>query len=511
MKIALITPTPPDINAFGVRTLSSVLKAAGYPTRLIFLPGGIERLRFDTSYVYRYPEKTLDRIVELCRDVDLIGVSFMSLYFDRAVQVTERLRKSLPGKPVVWGGTHPTYRPEQCLEHCDIVCVGEGEHAIVDLAGKLASGADPTDVRGCWFRTAGGIRRNEPGPIVENLDELPFVDYDLGDHHVYDWRSGDVLPLTPEVMQQQFLRLPYFGDRHLHAYRTMTSRGCPHRCSYCASSAMMRLRRRSVGNVIRELKEVLAKFDYVKIVSFFDDTFFAAPVEWFEEFRDAYRREIGLPFHAQCSPTTLSERKLELLVDAGLYYTEMGIQTGSERIKAMYRRVVPNEKMLAAAALLDRYAPRMLVPDYHVILDNPWETAEDVRDTLRLLLALPGKFRLELSSLVFFPGTELNDRARAEGLIKDEVAEVCRKPFTFPKGTYLNYLIYLSGFPAVPRGLLRALASDRVVRLLHRQRPARLFDLLFALTNKVRLVAKGVGSLLTGDFGRIVNYFRLAR
>ena len=44
----------------------------------------------------------------------------------------------------------------------------------------------------------------------------------------------------------------------------------------------------------------------------------------------------------------------------------------------------------------------------------------------------------------------------APAYFKDEVAEVCRKPFTFPKGTYLNYLIYLSGFPAVPRGLLRA-------------------------------------------------------
>jgi radical SAM superfamily enzyme YgiQ (UPF0313 family) len=510
MNITLITPTPPDINAFGARTISSVLKNEGFSVKVIFLPGGIEHLRFDSSFIYRYPEKTLSQIAELCEDSDLIGFSFMSLYFDRAAQITEHLKKEFK-TPVIWGGIHPTCRPEQCLEHCDIICIGEGEYAVVELAKRMSSGTDYTDIKNCWFKTNGGIRKNEPGSIVQELDELPSADYDIDGHYVYNWRSGDVVLIDDDVMKGQFLRMPYFKDRHLYAYRTMTSRGCPHRCSYCASSAMMKLRRRSVDNVIDELKGILNKFDYVSLISFFDDTFFAAPVEYFEEFRDKYKKEIGLPFHAQCSPTTVSERKMGLLTDAGLYYTEMGIQTGSERIKKMYRRVVPNQRMIDAASLLDSYRSRMLVPDYHVILDNPWETKDDVLETLRLLLSLPGKFRLEISSLIFFPGTELNEKAKEEGIIKDEIAEVCRKPFTFPKGTYLNYLIYLSGFPAVPRSFLRLLSLDIFVNLFHKQKPAKLFDFMFFFTDKIRLVGKGLISLLKGDFKRITNYFRLAR
>jgi len=274
---------------------------------------------------------------------------------------------------------------------------------------------------------------------------------------------------------------------------------------------MKRLRRRSVDHVIRELKEVTQQFDYIAIVSFFDDTFFAAPVEYFEEFRDRYKDEIGLPFHAQCSPTTLDKRKLDLLVDAGLYFTEMGIQTGSKRIQQMYRRVVPDEKILSAAALLNGCSSRLLVPDYHIILDNPWENVEDVRDTLRLLLRLPGKFRLELSSLIFFPGTELNDRARKEGIIRDELAEVCRKPFTFPRGTYLNYLIYLSGFSSVPRGLLRIFSFDLMVKRLHSQKPSRFYAVLFILTNKIRLACRGLQAMLRLDFKRIADHFRLVK
>jgi len=510
MDIVLITPTPPDINAFGVRTISSVLKKEGFSTRIIFLPGGIEHLRFDGSYVYRYPQKTLEQITELCKGASLIGLSFFSQYFDRAVQITEHLKKTTPA-PVIWGGTHPTCRPEQSLKYSDMVCIGEGERSVVELAGRLSRGEDPAATRGCWFRTETGVRKNEPGAIVEDLDELPFVDYAMEDHYVCDWRSGDVTPLDKETMKAHFLRMPYFHKKHLYTYRTMTSRGCPHRCTYCASSAMEKLRRRSVDNVMEELEWITKKFDYVELISFFDDTFFAAPVSYFEEFRDKYKKRIGLPFHAQCSPTTISERKMSLLVDSGLYYTEMGIQTGSDRVKEMYKRVVPNGKMIEAAGLINRYSGRMLVPDYHVILDNPWETKEDVRETLDLLLALPGKFNLEIASLIFFPGTELNERARKEGILKDEVTEVCRRPFTHPKGTYLNYLIYLSGFPVIPRGLLRFLSEDFFVNLFHRQTPKRFYDFLFSITDKARISIKGVIALFTGDFARIANYFKLAR
>jgi anaerobic magnesium-protoporphyrin IX monomethyl ester cyclase len=510
MNIVLITPTPPDINAFGVRILSAVLKRAGHGVKCIFLPEGIEHLKFDASFVYQYPEKTLQQIAEICGAADLIGVSFMSLYYDRAVQITDQLKKHV-NKPVIWGGTHPTARPEECLDHCDIVCVGEGEEAIVELAAAMAAGKPYDGIRNLCFKQNGAVKKNPSRPPVADLDALPFVDYDIRDHYVYNWRSGDVVALDESIMKEQFLRMPYFRKRGLYAYRTMTSRGCPHRCSYCASSSMGALRRRSVDNVVAELKDIRKRFPYVELISFFDDTFFAAPVPWFEEFRDKYKKEIGLPFHAQCSPATISEAKMELLIDAGLYNTEMGIQTGSERIQQMYRRVVPNQKVIEAAALIQKYGSKLMPPDYHVILDNPWETTQDVRDTLNLLLSLPGRFGLQISSLIFFPGTELNEKARQEGIIKDELNEVCRKPFTFPKWTYLNYLVYLSGLPAVPRGLLKLLAGDGFVNRLHSQEPRAIWRFMFGVTNKLRLILRGLGALFTGDWRRIIHHFKLAR
>ncbi len=510
MDIVLVTPTPPDINAFGIRIISSVLKKAGFSTKIIFLPGGIEYLRFDSKYIYKYSRKTLEQISDLCESAGIIGFSFMSQYYDRAVQITKHLKECF-NIPMIWGGIHPTYRPEECLNFCDAVCIGEGENAVVKFAQKISMGIDYTDTENFVFKLNNGIRENKCGQTIQNLDEVPFVDYDIENHYVYEWRSEDIIPIDEEVMKGQFLKMTYFNDKHLPAYRTMTSRGCPHKCTYCASSAMLKLRRRSIDNVLEELKMIMKRFDYIEIISFFDDTFFAAPITYFEEFRDKYKREIGLPFHAQCSPTTISNKKMELLVDAGLFYTEMGIQTGSDRIRKMYRRVVSDKKIIDASVLINRYSKNMLMPDYHVILDNPWETKEDVLDTLRLLLKLSGRYKLQISSLTFYPGTELNEKAKAEGIIKDEVNEVYRKPFTYPKFTYLNYLIYLSGFPWFPRWILRFVSIDLFVNIFHRQESSVFYRLLFNITRKMILVRKGITSLLKGDFGRITNYFKLVR
>ena len=62
---------------------------------------------------------------------------------------------------------------------------------------------------------------------------------------------------------------------------------------------------------------------------------------------------------------------MECLVNAGMVYVEMGIQTGSERIKHLYNRNESNEKIIKATELISRYLPRILPPDYHIILDNP--------------------------------------------------------------------------------------------------------------------------------------------
>ena len=140
MNITLISPYP-DLRGFGIRTLSACLKAEQHDVQMIFLP-----TRFDSdSFVHSYEESTLDDLIDLARSSDLVGNSLMTNFFDNAVQMTQQLKKDLEA-PILWGGIRPTIRPEECLNYADMICIGEGEHAVVELAKRMSAGEDYMDV-----------------------------------------------------------------------------------------------------------------------------------------------------------------------------------------------------------------------------------------------------------------------------------------------------------------------------------------------------------------------------
>ncbi|MBF0538265.1 MAG: B12-binding domain-containing radical SAM protein [Nitrospirae bacterium] len=512
MKLTLITPTPPDISAFGVRSLSAYLRGKGHAVDIIFLPGSIGLLKEGGGYVYSYEPALLDQIVEFCRNSQLIGLSFMTNYFDRATQVTQRLRKTLR-TPIIWGGIHPSCKPEEALDFADIVCVGEGEEALLELMQHMQTGTDFHGIAGLYFKKDANIIRNPLRPLISNLDVLPPFDFSNNAHYIYDKDTEGIVPLDTKFFKDVLPFLPYHDGRLKRAYRTMTDRGCPHRCAYCNVSnlkAMYKdnktpyLRQRSVPVVIQELVDIRRRYPFIEVVQFFDDTFFARPLREIEEFAGLYRQQVGMPFYCQASPTTLTEEKLLPLIEAGLTYVEMGIQSASSRIKALYRRTESNEKVIEAAKLLHRYRSKLLPPDYHIILDNPWEEVSDTVETARLLHRLPKPYGLCISSLVFYPQTELYVKAIAEGIIKDDVTQVYRRPFYMPpKSNYQNFLIYLSTFQHFPRSIMTILLSQGTVVFFSALRLNAFYDVLYKVGELTRLVSKGLAALKNHDWRRI--------
>jgi coproporphyrinogen III oxidase-like Fe-S oxidoreductase len=142
------------------------------------------------------------------------------------------------------------------------------------------------------------------------------------------------------------------------------------------------------------------------------------------------------------TPANLSERKLAALTRAGMSCLRMGIQSGSTRTKQLYRRNHSNQAVLKAVSLIHQF-PEIKRPQYDIILDNPWETPQDLRQTLMLLSRFPVPFQLNLFPLQFYPGTDLYDKARAEGKISSDDLEITRARHHSFKQTFLNKLFFL--------------------------------------------------------------------
>ncbi|MBF0317199.1 MAG: B12-binding domain-containing radical SAM protein [Nitrospirae bacterium] len=499
LNITLISPYP-DITVFGLRTISAWLKEHGHKSRMVFMPDPYADAP-QSSRQRRggqiYSKQALNQLITLCKGSDLIGITLMTNYFKHAAELTTALKKSLQA-PIIWGGVHPTIRPEECLEHADIVCVGEGEDAILELANRIASNADYLSTPNLWIKTADGITKNPLNTLNRNLDIYPIPDYSFGDHYVM--QDGRMTPLDYEATKAFLMRGTVSAHLNKVGYQTMTGRGCPHACTYCINDTLKGLysgkggylRWRSVGNVMEELSWVKANMPFVGYIWISDDAFFARGTKAIAEFCQSYKREIGLPFSALASPLTVTEEKMALLVDAGLCYIQMGVESASNKTQHLFNRQnMSNDVIMKAIRIINKYKDRMYPPSYDFILDVPYETDEDRIQTLRFISGIPKPYQLQPFSLVLYPQTRLYQMAKADGLIADEHRDIYDKSYTMREPSYLNLLMTLCRRGRFPAPLLRLLIAPPVVRLFSSGPLKRPFKYLYrGLHRLYRLVKR---------------------
>lgn len=401
-----------DADSFPIGILHAVLDRAGLPVTSVFF----KRRDRDDNTMVPATSAEIDTLVDhlASERPDLVGLCVRSVHFQLAREITSRLRQRVDTR-VVWGGIHPTLRPEQCLEHADVVCVGEGEEALPELVTRMSRGEPVEDIRNLWFRTSDGVVANEIRPLIEDLDSVPFPDYSSANKVFVDGRTVGPHRHRPEGF--------------------MSSRGCPFSCTFCCNHALRQVyaghgryvRRRSVDNVIAELVQVKAAHD-LEVVTFWDDVF-TFDAAWLEEFCAKYEPAVGLPFRCYCHPKATKEQPLRLLRDAGLVHVGMGIQSGSESFRHhYYERRDRDADIISALRVL-----RGLGISYHVdlLLDNPLEGEKERQETYELLLELPKPFFVNTHSLTHFPESKLTQVLLQRGLIgPDDVEDVQQKSYT---------------------------------------------------------------------------------
>ncbi|MFA6112222.1 MAG: radical SAM protein, partial [Candidatus Latescibacterota bacterium] len=462
---------------FGMRMLATQLAEAGHQVEMVFALGACPPRAVEA-------DPFLDSLARRLAGADLVGVSVYTNYLLEAEAVTGFV-KDRHGLPVVWGGVHATVMPEESLAHADYVVVGEGEDALVGLVDRLRDRADLEGLPNLWRRGPDGASlRPVLHPLQRDLDEYGFPMYlELDSTWIAHPETRELVQLTEDHLVRLTLGSGrYYGlpdDRPYHGYLTMASRGCPNRCAYCINNAVNRLferksdafRFRSVPRVIDELETVRRRFPFLDFVFFFDDNFCARPLAEVEAFCRLYRERIGVPFKCNVHPNNLSEEKIDLLVEAGLVSVEMGIESGSARInREVYTRPHSAASLSRVADLLAHKHRGKVVSYYDVIMDNPWETHEDVSQTIRLVQQLPRPFHLSHFSLTFFPGTALYDRAVQEGIVTDLVRDVVLKRnnrLYAASDPYSKLLLSVSPFVTSRwgRALLSFLAHPLLLRL----------------------------------------------
>jgi anaerobic magnesium-protoporphyrin IX monomethyl ester cyclase len=446
-----------DIGCNSLRYLSSYLKLKGHKTKLIFLCRKYsEGWGEGESYRYPFEQGILEKIAELSSSSGMIGISLMSCHFDNAIYITRFLKERF-NKPVIWGGVHPTIRPLECLKYADAVCVGEGEQSIAELLNQLDSGIPihKTAVQGILVK---GNAQVIASPKLENLDELGYPDFDMVNQYVL--YNGQIVKLSGRI----------FSDYLRYSYRTQVSRGCLFACTYCCNNVFKKLdgnkispiRWRSLEKQIEELKAA-KKFMYrLSEIDFSDDTFLTRSYEDIRKFAIRYKEEIGEIFSVLSIPTSVTYEKIKALAEAGLYQIGIGIQSAHRQSREMYNRKETLPEIINAIDIINRVSKeigRKIIIRYDFIVDNPWTGEKDVEESIRFALSFKKPYRLCIFSLVFYAGTELYEKAKADGIIKDDLNDAYRITQLIPKPTYMNEIFLLMKFGA-PKWLVRLLLNS---------------------------------------------------
>jgi anaerobic magnesium-protoporphyrin IX monomethyl ester cyclase len=503
MKVTFISPYI-STDCMGIRILAALLRERGHQATILFLPDRSDQMRRQHLVdVFVYDQGVLDEVIACCRGSDLVGITLMTQYFDAAVQLTGEIKRKL-GIPVLWGGIHATARPEECLDHADMVCVGEGEISVPEVADRIDAGRSCDDIAGIWVRGKHGERvANGPAPLVRDLDSLPFPRYDFANDMLL-WQ-GHLIPFTRKALFRHLhLYFPALSDCREVAYQVITTRGCPYSCSFCGELPIDELygkknylRRRSVDNILQEIRWALDHIGPFGEICFCDDTFLARPLAEIEEFASRYRSEIGLPFYCLVSPSNVTEQRTRALVEAGLAAIGMGIQSGSDRILSEFNRAsFGNLKQVKEAIrILDQFRDR-LTPYYDFIHEYAYENDKDLLQTLELISSLPKKARIRCYSLVPYPGTGVYERSKNDGMIIDDHREIYSRVFgARRKPNYLNFLIDIAQLP-IPRKTLKLLIRPKAFAYLGRPAVGKgVLDLYIALKKLKRALIPNMSGL----------------
>jgi radical SAM superfamily enzyme YgiQ (UPF0313 family) len=427
------------IEYIGTMYLSAALKKHGHNTEVFI---GVGNKRMINEIVGYRP--------------DLVGFSCTTGLHRWCLKMAGDIKKLIPAK-TIFGGPHPTFFPEIIKEEAvDIVCRGEGEGAIIDLADRMDNREDYTDTLNCWFCHNSRIIKNDVRPLLGDLDSLPFADR--------------------KIYAEKY---PNLGTSQKVVF---AGRGCPYSCSYCFNQKLREIyrgkgayvRKRSVDNIIEEIN-LLRVAEDVKTIYFQDDTFFNDG-HWLEEFAVKYKREVDIPYICLLRIESVDENSVRLLEESNCRKVFFGIESGSEDLRRnILNRRVTDEQIINGAGFLKKYGIRFRT---YNMLGLPGETMEDAFKTVEINTRIGTDYPW-CSLLYPYSGTALASYAQENNFISCEREE--KPPVSFFKASVINSAhrkemsnLQKLFFYAVKFPLLK-----RVIRPLIKIKPNILFDILF--------------------------------
>ncbi|MBF0128670.1 MAG: B12-binding domain-containing radical SAM protein [Alphaproteobacteria bacterium] len=340
------------------------------------------------------------KLVETYRP-HLIGLSAIEVTYPLGVRLLEAVRPL--GIPTIVGGPYATFAPDIVIreESVDMVCVGEGEDALVEVCSRLREGREPTDVGNVWAKRGGKLYKNPVRPPID-LTTLPHQDWTVYDPRRFWKPMGGRISVT--------------GTFEMN-------RGCPYTCTFCINSGFDRIygahggyyREQDIDRLVDEMAEKKEQYQlaYVYLVA---ESFLTTTRSRIEHFGKLYGERVGLPFWVEARPESITPDKVELLKEIGCEGISVGLESGNAELRrTRLGRDIEDKTIIRAFELLRESGIRVSANN---IIGFPFETREMIFETIELNRTIQAN-GVMVSYFSPYKGCTLREVCEVEGYIKD--------------------------------------------------------------------------------------------
>jgi len=347
------------------------------------------------------------------KNVDLVGIGPVStMRMPYALEIAQFCKSINESVKVIFGGSHPTIFPQQCLSfsQVDYAVIGEGEFTILDLV----EGKKETEISGLAYKCNNRIFVNESRKFIENLDTLPIPDREL-------FPIQEMLKAVPSSP----CLTPYpFVNMH-------SSRGCPYNCLFCQPTLRKvfgtSVRRRSHERVVDEFEYLIEKYKPAAICM--TDDLFVTDEKWVSEVcKEIRRRKLHdkVVWECESRANTFNEKIALELKKSGCFRVWFGTESFCQKTLNTLRKGTTVKQNKVAVRLCHKVG---LIPLVQIMIGSPYETHDDLMETINCLKETDPEI-VWVTSVSPIPGTDLYDLCKRNDLLIAKSLEDFDRSFT---------------------------------------------------------------------------------
>jgi len=398
MKVLLINPSLDIEKIFGkFGKFMEPMPCIG----LAYIAAMLEKNNIDVRVIDDFAlRKGLKHILEVIKEYkpDVVGISCLTPAYPSVQKIAEEIKKYDKSIKIVLGNLHATLFADDILKNrvADFVVHGEGEYTTLNLVKALEKGGEIKNVKGISFLEGGQFVKTENAPFIENLNDLPIPAW-----HLFPYKKYGLFPIA--TIKRPILTV-------------LGSRGCPHRCTFCALEYMgKKYRKRSPKNIADEIEFLMENFS-VKQIGFVDQSFPFLKDHAMEFCDEMIGRGLNkkVIWTSETRVDSVDKELLQKMKEAGCRRIMYGIESG---VQELLDRIKKNFKLEDVRRAVRESKEAGLETVGFFMLGLPGENMEMTRQTIDFAKSLDLDFA-KFAITIPLPGSEIFENKIKEGKLK---------------------------------------------------------------------------------------------